>query len=223
MLFVSASHQEQPGSFRKGGHAMLDVDLKSHLKGLYHPPDDHPVLVEVPEMRFLMIDGAGDPNTSPAYQEAIEALYGLTYTLKFMLKKRQGITYPVMALEGLWWTPDMREFGMDHKEDLRWTMMLMQPEMVTETLLAEARQQATKKKPSLAPTQARLETFQEGLAAQILHLGPYAVEAPTIARLHAFVRERGYHFRGKHHEIYLSDPRRSAPAKLKTIIRQPIR
>lgn len=201
---------------------MLKVDLKSQLKDLYHPPTDHPVLVQVPEMRLLMIDGAGDPNTSPAYEEAIGAIYGLAYTLKFSIKKQQGIDYPVMALEGLWWTPDMRDFSQDNKTNWLWTMMLMQPEVVTDALLVEARTQVEKKRPSAALARVRLEAFEEGLAAQIMHIGPYAAEAPTIAKLHAFIQAQGYQRRGKHHEIYLGDPRRAAPEKLKTIVRQPV-
>jgi hypothetical protein len=201
---------------------VLKVDLKNQHKGLYHPPADRPVLIHVPEMRFLMVDGAGDPNTSPDYQEAVEALYRIAYTLKFAIKKQQGIDYPVMALEGLWWVPDMRQFSVDHKEEWQWTMMLMQPALVTRDLFEEARQHVQQKNPSPAIARVRLEAFEEGLSAQMLHLGPYADEGPTIAKLHAFIRAQGYRPRGKHHEIYLNDPHRAAPEKLKTIIRQPV-
>ena len=176
-------------------------------------------------MPFLMIDGAGNPNTSQEYQQAVEALYAVAYALKFLLKKEQGIDYAVMPLEGLWWAPDMREFSVEHKETWLWTMLIAQPQEVTAALFERAREQVQRKKSSPALAKLRLEPFQEGLAAQIMHLGPYAAEAPTIARLHAFIREQGYAFDGsrqKHHEIYLSDPRRSAPEKMRTVIRQPM-
>ena len=181
-------------------------------------------MVDVPEMAFLMVDGAGDPNTSPDYREVIEALYGVAYTLKFLLKKEQGLDYTVMPLEGLWWTPDMREFRAEGKGQWLWTMMIMQPDEVTPALFERAREQVRRKKPSPALERMRLERFHEGLAAQVMHVGPYAAEGPTIARVHAFLRERGYAFDGrlqKHHEIYLSDPRRAAPEKMRTVVRQP--
>jgi hypothetical protein len=201
------------------------VDLKKQRADLYHPSTKEVAVVEVPTMPFLMIDGAGNPNTSQDYQEAVEALYAVAYALKFLLKKEQGVDYAVMPLEGLWWTPGMREFSVEHKERWLWTMLIAQPEEVTAALFERAREQAQRKKPSPALAKLRLEPFQEGLAAQIMHLGPYASEGPTIARLHAFIREQGYIFDGsrqKHHEIYLSDPRRSAPAKMRTVIRQPM-
>lgn len=201
---------------------MHKVDLKSQFKDLYQPPLNQVVLVDVPAMNFLMIDGGGDPNTSQDYRDAVEALYGLAYTLKFAIKKQQGVDYPVMALEGLWWTDDMRLFSTDQKEDWKWTMMLMQTEYVTSERFEQARQQVEEKKPSPALARVRLVSFHEGLSAQIMHLGPYSAEGPTIARLHAFIKEQGYLLRDKHHEIYLGDPRRSSPEKLRTVIRQPI-
>ena len=201
---------------------MLKDDLKSRFKALYQPPPNQVVLVDVPVMNFLMIDGSGDPNTSEDYQEAITVLYGLAYTLKFAIKKQRGIDYPVMPLEGLWWADDMALFSAERKEDWKWTMLLMQPEYVTSEQFERAREQVAKKKPSPALAKVRLESFHEGWSAQILYLGPYSAEGPTIAGLHAFIKEQGYTLRGKHHEIYLGDPRRSAPEKLRTIIRQPI-
>ncbi len=200
------------------------LDLKRERKDLYQPPTGSATVVETPDMRFLAIDGAGDPNTAPAYAQAVEALYAVAYTIKFLLKNEQGINYTVLPLEGLWWTPDMREFSMEHKENWLWTMMIRQPEEVTTTLMERAREQVQRKKPSPALEKLRLESFHEGRAAQIMHMGPYAAEGPAIAKLHAFIREHGYAFDGsqqKHHEIYLSDPRRTAPEKLKTIVRQP--
>ena len=182
-------------------------------------------MVDVPDMQFLMVDGTGNPNTSQAYREAIEALYGVAYTLKFQIKKEQAIDYPIMPLEGLWWTEDMQTFSTDNKENWQWTMMIMQPDQVNAKLFEQAREQVKRKKDSSALANTRLQRFHEGAAAQIMHVGPFSAEGPTIARLHAFIREQGYGFDGieqKHHEIYLSDPRRAAPDKMKTVIRQPV-
>ncbi len=201
------------------------VDLKKQHADLYAPSANEVSVVDVPALTFLMIDGMGDPNISEDYQKAVEALYGLSYALKFLLKKEQGLDYVVMPLEGLWWVPDMRAFSIEHKEDWLWTMMIVQPAEVTATLFERARTEVQRKKPSPALGQVRLETFHEGLAAQIMHRGPYAAEGPTVARLHDFIREQGYTFdeiRPKHHEIYLSDPRRAAPDKMRTVLRQPI-
>ncbi len=201
------------------------VDFRKQLRHLYNPSANQVVVVEIPDMQFLMVDGTGNPNTSQEYQQALEALYPVAYALKFLLKKGQGVDYAVMPLEGLWWTPDMREFSAEHKERWLWTMMIAQPQEVTAALFEQAREQVQRKKPSPALAKLRLEEFQEGLAAQIMHLGPYAAEGPTIARLHAFIREQGYAFDGtrqKHHEIYLSDPRRAAPQKMRTVLRQPM-
>jgi hypothetical protein len=201
------------------------VDLKQRLGSLYRPLPNEVTIIDVPPMLFLMIDGAGDPNTATEYQEALQALYSLSYTLKFLLKKEQGLDYTVMPLEGLWWTPDMPAFDAQHKEQWLWTMMIAQPAEVTSAHVERARAEAQLKKPSPALARLRLEEFHEGLAVQIMYLGPYASEGPTIARLHAFIHEQGYTFDGrqqKHHEIYLSDPRRTAPEKLRTVIRQPM-
>ena len=171
---------------------------------------------------YLMVDGQGDPNTSQAYQEAVGALYSVSYTLKFMVKKGEMmIDYKVMPLEGLWWTEDMSRFSMDEKEAWKWTAMIMQPDFVTAELVEAAKDQAQRKKGLVAISLTRFKVFREGRAAQIMHIGPYAEEAPTIEKLHEFIAAQGGTLSGKHHEIYLSDPNRTAPEKLKTIIRQP--
>jgi hypothetical protein len=177
----------------------------------------------VPPMRFLMIDGRGDPNTSQDYKDAVEALYAAAYTLKFAIKKGRGIDYPVMALEGLWWADDMADFSLDRREGWLWTMMIMQPEIVTRDDFDAAIGEAQSKKRLAALSKIRFENFAEGLAAQILYFGPYRDEGPTIARLHEFIKDSGCERSGKHHEIYLGDPRRTAPEKLRTVIRQPMR
>lgn len=202
---------------------MQKVDLKKQLKHLYDPSAKEISVVDVPEMNFLMIDGEGDPNISQEYREAVETLYAISYTLKFMLKKGEvAIDYPVMALEGLWWTDDMTKFSPENKAIWKWTMMIMQPEFITEEMVEEAKGQVEKKKgPLPALPRMRFESFHEGPSAQITYFGPYSGEGPTIRRLHEFIAELGHERRGKHHEIYLNDPRRTAPEKLKTVIRQP--
>jgi hypothetical protein len=203
---------------------MAKLDLKKELKHLYQPSAKKVAVVDVPEMNFLMIDGRGDPNTAQEYQEALEALYAVSYALKFMIKKRDPqMDYVVPPLEGLWWAEDMDAFTMGTKDDWEWTAMILQPEAVTRELVDEALQEVAQKKDLPALPRIRFESYHEGLAVQIMHIGPYSEEGPTIEKLHAFAQEDGYELRGKHHEIYLSDPRRTAPDKLKTVIRQPVR
>lgn len=198
------------------------IDLTRKFKDLYTARGE-PAVVDVPELSFLMVDGHGDPNVVPDYAEAVEALYSVSYTLKFALKRGpQALDYRVMPLEGLWWTSDMANFTTDDKSAWDWTMMIMQPDEVDRALFDRARTRAMAKKDLPAAPRLRLERCREGPAAQVLHLGPYTTEGPTIARLHEFITATGYVLAGKHHEIYLSDPRRAAPEKLKTIIRQPI-
>jgi len=206
-----------------GYNTMEKIDLKKELKHLYNASVKEVGLVDVPAMNFLLIDGAGDPNTAQEYKDAIEALYGLAYTLKFRLKKGElARDYGVPPLEGLWWTEDMANFSAEDKAAWKWTMLIMQPEFVTLEHVNEARAELEKKKNPVALPKIRFEAFEEGLSAQIMHLGPYAAEAPTIEKLHHFIQTNGYRLSGKHHEIYLSDPRKAAPEKMKTIIRQPI-
>ena len=175
-------------------------------------------------MTFLMVDGAGDPNTSQQYKDVIETLYALSYTLKFSIKRAEKVDYQVSMLEGLWWSDDRDAFLAGERAAWRWTMMVRQPAVVTPDWLEQARAEVARKKKLPALPGVRLATFHEGLAAQIMHIGPYAAEAPTIQKLHDFIHAQGGVFDGheqKHHEIYLGDPRRTAPEKLKTVIRQP--
>jgi hypothetical protein len=202
---------------------MEKLDLKKSLKYLYEPSAKEFSVVDVPEMNFLMIDGQGNPNTSPDYVASLQALYSAAYTLKFMIKKELAIDYPVMASEGLWWTDDMRDFSTTRKDDWKWTMMIMQPEIVTRQLFDRAVAVALEKKGQPALTRLRLERFHEGLSTQILFFGLYSDEGPTISRLHQSIEQSGHVRFGKHHEIYLGDPRRVAPEKLRTVIRQPMR
>jgi hypothetical protein len=204
---------------------MEKLDLKKDQKHLYAPSAKAVALVDVPPMNFLLADGSGDPNTGPAFHEAVEALYGLAYTLKFMVKKGQGIDYAVLPLEGLWWAEDMGAFAPETMDKSRWlwTLMIRQPEQVTPGLFEQAREQVQKKKALPYLDQVRWENYAEGPSAQILHVGPFSEETATIQKIQAFMKEQGYDFNGKHHEIYLSDPRRTAPEKLRTIIRQPVK
>jgi hypothetical protein len=206
---------------------MAKQDLKKELKNLYFPSTKEFIFVEVPDFNFLMVDGKGDPNTAQEYQEAIEALYNVSYTVKFMVKKKKPAQdYVVMPLEGLWWADDMNDFIAGNKDVWKWTAMIVQPKQVTKSLLEEAMEQVEKKKNPPALSKLRFESFKEGLSAQIMYIGSYSAEGLTIEKLHNFIRENGYEFDGlieKHHEIYLSDPRRTSVEKLKTVIRQPVK
>ncbi len=198
------------------------LDLKHELRSLYSAPRK-PVLIDVPELSFLVVHGRGDPNTTPDYQDAIQVLYSVAYTLKFQLKGSPGgFDYPVMPLESLWWTPDSANFDAEHRALWYWTAMIMQPDVVTEDLIAGAVDTAKQKRPLNAADKLALEHLCEGRAAQVMHIGPYSAEGPTIAMLHAFIDEQGLKPTGKHHEIYLGDPRRAKLERLRTIVRQPV-
>lgn len=205
---------------------MLTIDLRKQFKHLYQPSAKKFSTVDVPALQFLMIDGTGNPNTSQDFKDAMEALYGMSYTLKFGVKLgkygKKKYDYPVMALEGLWWMDDMREFSPERKDDWKWTVMMMQPDIITSDLVEQACRDLAAKKNPVALPKVRFETYHEGLSAQIMYIGPFADEGPTIQRLHDFIAESGHQLHGKHHEIYISDPRRTAPEKLKTVIRQPM-
>jgi len=203
---------------------MPKIDYKKELKHLYGPSTKDFVIVDVPKMNFLTINGTGDPNTARSFQEAIEALYGLSYTLKFMIKKSgKEIDYVVMPLEGLWWTDDMSKFSINNKNAWKWTLMIMQPVPITKELVDEGCKEVKEKKELPALSKVRFKSFEEGLSAQIMHIGPFSAEGPTITKLHSFIAGHGHKLRGKHHEIYLSDFRRTKPDKLKTVLRQPIK
>ncbi len=202
---------------------MSKTDFKKEWKHLYRPSAKEFVIVDVPPMNFLMIDGHGDPNTAQEYQDAVEALYAVAYKLKFMSKKEKGMDYIVPPMEGLWWVENMEEFTTENKSTWDWTMMIMQPDWITQEMFEEALKEVEKKKNPPALSRLRLEVYHEGLAVQIMHIGPYDAEAPTIARMHTFIDENDYEPAGKHHEIYLGDPRKVAPEKLKTVLRQPVR
>lgn len=201
---------------------MQKIDLKKELKHLYQPSARDVVRVDVPAFRFLMIDGAGDPNTSPHYARAVEALFSVSYAAKFMVKKGpSGVDYAVMPLEGLWWSDDMASFVANDRTKWQWTMMIHQPSCADDAVLHAAMADVKRRKGLAAVDLLRLETFTEGPCAQTLHVGPFTEEGPTIQRVHDFIEQHGA-LAGKHHEIYLSDIRRADPSRWKTIIRQPM-
>lgn len=202
---------------------MEKIDFKKSLKPLYNPPAGTFVLVEVPKMQFVKVDGEGDPNTAPAYRAALEWLYSVSYTMKFAGKAALGKDYVVPPLEGLWWADDSNDFITRKKDRWRWTMMIMVPDFNTREMY-ESAVERTGEKLGKAPESLRLESYDEGLSLQILHLGSYDDEGPVLARLHDEVMPKmGMTFNGLHHEIYLSDPRRTEPSRLKTILRQPVK
>lgn len=201
---------------------MDKLDLKVKLKHLYRASAKAVAEVDVPTMNYLMIDGVGDPNTSPAFTAAVEALFMVSYAAKFIVKKgAEVIDYAVMPLEGLWWADDMSAFSADDKSNWKWTAMIMQPSFVSREVIERAITEVKEKKNPPAISQLRFVPFAEGRCAQLLHIGPFSEEGPTIAKVHEFIDARGKRT-GKHHEIYLSDIRRAAPANWKTIIRQPM-
>ncbi|MCL4271337.1 MAG: GyrI-like domain-containing protein [Anaerolineales bacterium] len=212
---------------------MKTLDLKKQFKYLYQPSAKKIEAVQVPNLQFIMVDGfiekGSEPGKSPSFAEATMALYGLAYTLKFTFKKRKtnAIDYPVMALEGLWWVED-GTFEIFRKDNWFYTVMILQPEVVTPEIFEEAREQVRKKKGDTEKlSQARLAYFEEGLCVQTMHIGPYAAEPATVERMKEFMAENGLKdavgpIGGKHHEIYLSDPRKSAPERMKTVLRHPV-
>jgi Uncharacterized conserved protein len=196
-------------------------DCKRELKEYYGPSSVAPEIVNIPAFKYLMVDGIGMDFENGASQDAIQALFGVAYKAKFMLKREQGIDYGVMPLEGLWWSDDMGDFINGNREQWRWTYMIMQPEFVTADIIQAAMQAVKASKKSNSLDLMRFESFHEGLAAQILHIGPFAEEHPNIMKIHRFIAENEGVLDGKHHEIYLSDFRKTDPSRLKTVLRQP--
>jgi len=190
---------------------------------LYRPPVD-PVLVEVPPFEFVMIDGSGDPRTSPGYQAAVGALYAVTYPVVITLKRAGRLDLKVRPLEGLWWADDLSLFQptSEDRASWRWTMMIRQPDDVPGDVYDAAVAKMAGKLGRAVADRVRIERFEEGLCAQLMHRGAYAGEGPNIARLHDFAAAQGLRLRGHHHEIYLSDPRKTAPQKMRTVLRHPV-
>ncbi len=206
---------------------MQKLDLKKELKHLYQPSAKQVSLVEVPAFNFAMVDGAMPagvlPGDSEEYRQSLEALYGIAYTLKFMSKKREQnpIDYTVMALEGLWWV-ESGQFEFGKQEPWHFTSMIMQPDHLTEMDYQQALEELKRKRPNPALDKMRFESFEEGLSVQIMHIGPYSEEPRSLDKMQAYIDEHGYRYRDHHHEIYLGDPRRAKPEKLRTVLRHPV-
>jgi len=206
---------------------MDKLDLRKQYKSLYNPSAKEVALVDVPPLKFAIVDGQIEPGASPgtsaSFKEAIQALYGISYTLKFMSKQRKEdpIDYTVMGLEALWWVEGV-DFDISRPDQWSWKAMILQPEHITESMYLEALAQLRKKKPGPSLEKLRFETIVEGLCIQTMHIGPYSAEPATVDKMRAFAKANGYIRLGKHHEIYLGDPFRTDPAKLKTVLRQPV-
>lgn len=201
----------------------MKVNFKKELKELYNPKAGAFTLVKVPKLQYLMVDGQGDPNKVTEYQEAVEALFSVSYTLKFHSKNQLGKDYVVPPLEGLWWSDDFNDFRLTRKNKWSWTMMIMVPDWLGKKEFKEAASTVRSKKPDIQVDRLRLEILNEGLSVQIMHIGSYDDESPTLLKLHdEWLPENGLKERLKHHEIYIGDPRKTRAAKLKTVLRQPV-
>ncbi|MEI6613255.1 GyrI-like domain-containing protein [Polynucleobacter sp.] len=203
---------------------MAKIDYKKDFPEMFKAPTDKPVEVKIPKMNYVMVTGKGSPD-SKDFQHAVEALYGVTFTIKFMPKKGVEIAgyqeYSVPPLSGLWWMGDNTSFDIEKRDEWEWTAMIMQPHFVTEKLVDQAKEMLKKKKDNPMTDKVEFKPFEEGNTVQMMHVGPYSNEGETIQKIFDYIHENGYKLSGKHHEIYLGDPRRSAPEKLKTIIRHP--
>lgn len=201
---------------------LTKIDFKREDRELYSPTG-HPVLVDVPEFQFLMVDGCGRPGRSREFEAGVELLYTLSYILKFSLKRTIGLDWVVAPLEGLWTPEEGLVASATGAGDWQWTLMIRQPDQLTPAHLDQARQQAGARPECVPAARARLERFAEGRCAQLLHVGPYEEEGPSLDLLREFVHAEGFEPHGRHHEIYLSDPARTAPERLRTVLRQPVR
>ncbi|MBI9097978.1 MAG: GyrI-like domain-containing protein [Spirochaetaceae bacterium] len=199
---------------------MEKIDLKKHYKVAFSSKKQ-PQIVTIPAMQYVTFRGKGDPNRSIEFENAMGVLYGMAYTLKFSLKE-EGKDFVVAPLEGQWWAEDMKDFTEDNKDNWFWKVMIALPDYITEKEFKEAKAKLQIKKNPPMLERAELETLEDGLSVQVLYLGPYAQEAATISAMHHFAEEQGYRLRGKHREVYMSNPQRTAPEKLRTIIRHPL-
>jgi hypothetical protein len=202
----------------------VKVDFKKELKELYNPKAGVFSLVKIPKLQYLMVDGQGDPNKVVEYQEAVQALFSVSYTLKFHSKNELGKDYVVPPLEGLWWSDNFDDFRSRRKDKWSWTMMIMVPDWLDKKEFKEAVSTVRDKKPDIKVERLRLESLNEGLSVQIMHIGSYDDETPTLLKLHdEWLPANGLKETLKHHEIYIGDPRKTPAAKLKTVLRQPVR
>jgi len=208
---------------------MSNLDMKKQLKHLYNPSSKAVSVVDIPRMNYLMIDGEGNPNTAEGYQESVVSIYKLAYGIRAICKSNDN-TFTVMPLEGLWHIkgqdapPNDFNITLADKELFQWTLMIVQPDFVTADIVEQARETVMKKKDTPAKvTDVRFESYHEGEAAQILHIGSYEDETENVASIHQYIDENRWHVDKRHHEIYLNDPRKVEASKLKTVIRQPFR
>ncbi|MCC7573085.1 MAG: GyrI-like domain-containing protein [Candidatus Methanofastidiosum sp.] len=205
---------------------MEKIDFKKTLKNLYLPNQKNFSIVNIPKMNFLAVAGKGNPNTSNDFQEAVEALYTVSYSIKMGLKKgnipKGYFEYVVPPLEGLWWISG-EEFKLDNKDRFEWKLMIMQPEFVNEELVKSAIELSKKNKGISSIDKLKFESYEEGLSVQILHVGTYDSEKKTIEKIKEFIKNNSLIENGLHHEIYLSDPRKTSPEKNKTVLRQPVK
>ena len=202
---------------------MAKIDLKKEYSDLYKGKPSEVSFVKVPKFNYLAIDGKGDPNTSQEYKDSIEALMSVSFKTKFIMKKEHQKDYVVMPLEGLWWGDDMDNFSVEDKSSWNWKSIIMQPDFVKEEYIEQGKEEVAKKKDLSSLDKIKFIELDEGLSAQILHIGPYSNEGQTVEKLHNTIEENSYDFNGLHHEIYLNDVRRTKPEKLKTIIRQAVK
>ena len=200
--------------------SVAKLELRKTLKEFYNPPTNEPMLVKLPPMKYVMVDGRGEPG-GESFTRAMSVLYSVAYTMKFRAKKLLKKDYDMMAPEGLWWMKGDK-FDTNQRDKWLWTLMIVVPDFVNDKLFKESVEEVRKKKNPPGLDLARLETFNEGTSVQIMHIGPYSSEPESIAKLDDYAKERGYKLAGKHHEIYLGDPRRAAPSKLRTIVRHPV-
>lgn len=200
--------------------ALVKLELRKTTKEFYRPPVGEVELVDLPPTKYIMVDGEGEPG-GESFQQAMGVLYGLAYTMKFRSKKLLKKDYDMMAPEGLWWVRG-RKFDMAKRDEWLWTLMIMVPDFITPSIFSDSAHELRERKDPPGLDRARLETLEEGTCVQIMHVGPYSAETASIAKLDAFAKEHGYKMVGKHHEIYFGDPRRTAPSKLRTIIRHPV-
>ena len=211
----------------KTKQAVEKLDLRKRYKDLYAPPAKVVQEVDVPDLLFTMLDGTVEAGTGPSdsegFRQSMEAMYGVAYGLKFMSKLRDDdpIDFTVMAVEGLWETESVG-FEPEGGDDLLYTLVMLQPDHITDEMLSSVVSEANYKRPNPALGKVRLERWREGRSIQIMHVGPYSEEPRTIRLMEDFAAELGYQHRGRHHEVYLGDPRRAKPDNLKTILRQSI-
>jgi len=195
------------------------LELRKTMKKFYNPPAGEAVLVELPPLKYIMVDGDGEPG-GESFQQAMSALYNIAYTMKFRSKRLLKKDYDMMAPEGLWWMKG--KIDMNKRDKWLWTLMILVPDFITTKMFSDAVDEVRRKKNPPGLDRARLETLNEGKCVQMMHIGPYAAEPESIAKMDAYAKEHGYKMVGKHHEIYLGDPRRAAPSKLKTVLRHPV-